>query len=368
MKLDLRTVIIPDDRRMWVVHPGKNKKFFEDFEQNNRIYLEYPDLDLSPEVLNDDIELRRRIKYSLELAKYEGYVRSNGAQIRLADFEGDATTNVAVFLRTIRHMFDNMSEGDLVIVPGWGSYSRVLFGEIVGSVNFDEKTRIFPHTFADTHYRRVKWLSVTRTKPELGDLVKYVNKPPAVAEVARDRSTERFFDFAYDAYLTDARSWSTITAPTYRSNDPRAIADSVRLIEFAVASYWAMEDQADISSMTMDEVIEKFYSNRDIEHFGISYASPGRVDFKAQNRTLSIWVAVFIALASAGGLSGCKADPAGAQVMNSYTASPAVNAKIQSQIDVLVSQVSDPTIRQIESMGKKANADTGLDSPVEVKK
>ena len=368
MKIDLRTVVIPDERRIWVVHPGKHKKFFSDFEQNGRIYLEYPDLNLSEKLLEDDDELRRRIRYSIEVDRYEGFVRPDGTQIRIADFEGDATTNVAVYLRTIRHMFSHMMEGDLVIVPGWGSYSRVLFGEVVGPINFSEKDRIYPNTFADTHYRRVRWLSVNRTKPELRDLVKYVSKPPAVAEVGRGIDTDRFFDYAYDTYVNHNQSWSTIVAPEYKSDDPSAIADSVKLVEFAVATFWATQAGINLSSMSVDDIIEKFYSKQDIEYFGISYASPGRVDFKARNKMLSIWVAMVIGAASVGGLAGCKASGAPIEVTNSATSSQQLNAQMKGQIEILVQQIDQPTVEKVDKLGLKAARDTGLDSPVEVKK
>lgn len=367
MRVDLQTVVIPRERKMWVVHPGKNKKFFADFRANNRIFLEYPGLDLNERLIGDDPELRRRIRYSLDLIRNEGLVRPNGSQIRLADFEGDAKANVAVYMRTVKHLFTNMQPGDLVIVPGWGAYAPVLFGEVVGDVNFNLRDRIFPHMFADIQFRNVKWLSTSRTKPELGELVRFVNKPPAIAEVARDAETERFFDFAYDAYVMDGQSWSTITAPRYRSNDPGAISDSLKVIEFAVATFRAIESGQDISGLSLDEVIERFYSTEDIEHFGLSYASPGRLDFRSRNARLSLWVAVMIALSGAGALTGCKASAEHISIENSKTQSPELNAHIEGQVDVLVGQISEPTAVQVERMGQHAQQATGITSPVEVK-
>jgi hypothetical protein len=32
MRIDLNTVVIPRERKIWIVHPGKNKKFFADFD------------------------------------------------------------------------------------------------------------------------------------------------------------------------------------------------------------------------------------------------------------------------------------------------------------------------------------------------
>lgn len=367
MRLDLNTVVIPRERKIWVVHPGKNKKFFADFQERNRIFLEYPDLSVTQKLLDDDTELRRRIRYSLELMRYDGLTRSDGTTISVSDLDGDSSNNVAVYLRTVKHLFQNMDEGDLVIVPGWGAYARVLFGEVVGPVNFNQKDRIYPHAYADIQYRNVKWLSTDRTKAELGDLVKYVNKPPAIAEVGRNPATDEFFDFAYDSYVMEDKSWSTITAPKYRSNDPSAISDSVKIVEFAVASFWAMERGQSLSGLTFDEIIEKYYSTEGIEHFGLSYASPGRLDFKARNTRLSIYVAAVVALASVGGISGCKATGQPIDVENSETPSPKLNADLKGQISVLVNQVDAPTARQLEKKGAHAVTATGINTPIAVR-
>lgn len=259
-----------------------------------------------------------------------------------------------------------MTEGDLVVVPGWGAYANVLFGEVIGPVNFDQKDRIYPHGYADIQYRRVKWLSIDRTKAELGALVKYVNKPPAIAEVARNAITDEFFDFAYTSYVMEDRSWSTITAPNYRSNDPSAISDSVKLIEFAVASFWAMEKRESIHGLSFDEVIERHYSTYGIEHFGLSYASPGRLDFKARNTRLSIYVAAVVAMATTGALSGCKATANPVQVENTETHSPQLNADLKGQIDVLVAQIDTPTALQVEKKGAHAVQATGITTPITV--
>lgn len=367
MRLDLNTVVIPRDRKIWVVHPGKNKKFFADFKDRSRIFLEYPDLNVTQSLLDDDDALRRRIRYSLELMRYDGLTRGDGTPILLGDFVGDAQSNVAVYLRTVKHLFQNMTEGDLVVVPGWGAYANVLFGEVMGSVNFDQKDRIYPHAYADIQYRNVKWLSTERTKAELGGLVKYVNKPPAIAEVARNPYNDEFFDFAYDSYIMEDKSWSTITAPKYRSNDPSAISDSVKIVEFAVATFWAIEKGLSLSGLSFDEVIEKYYSTDGIEHFGLSYASPGRLDFKARNTRLSIYVASVVAMACAGALSGCKAAATPINVENSETPSPQLNADLKNQIDVLVTQIDAPTAQQLEKKGAHAVRTTGINTPIAVR-
>ena len=74
-RADINTVIIPEDKKIWVVHPGKNKKFFDDFEHSSRIYLEYPGLNVSTNSLQDDDLMRRKIRYALELARHGGLTR-----------------------------------------------------------------------------------------------------------------------------------------------------------------------------------------------------------------------------------------------------------------------------------------------------
>ena len=303
----------------------------------------------------------------MEFARYGGLVRPDGSQIRLSDFDGDAASNVAVYMRTIKHLFENMSVGDLVVVPGYGAYSKLLFGEITESVNFAHSDRIDPHYFIDTQYRPVKWLTRDRRKTELPqDLIKYIGKPPAIAEVARDALTDRFFDFAYDAYVKENESWSTFTAPNYTGDDPAIVSDVARLVQFAVSAFIAIEARADLSELTFDDIIDRFYDKALIEHFATSFNSPGRLDFRARNSRMGIFVAALVALTVAGTLSGCKDNPPA--VNNSKMAADPISPAVQEQLRLLSNSIATPTAEKADQLGTKSGNAAGLVSVVKVRK
>jgi hypothetical protein len=359
--VDINTVIIPLTKRIWIVHPGKNRKFYNDFAASNRVYLEFPGLDLRDRDLDDDGAIRQHIRRSNAMVSHRGPIRDNGTTINLSDFPQYPDAATAVFLRTVRHLISHMEVGDLVVVPGYGAYSNLLFGEIAAPFDVNDRDRIAAYPWGDIHFRQVNWLSTDRHKQELpSDLIKYVGKPPAIAEVGRTASTERFFEFAYGSYVKEGQSWSTITAPSYRGNDPSAISQPTRLIEFAVSVYRAIELGRDISGLSMDEIIDNFYDARDIEHFGLSFNSPGRLDFKARDTTMAVFVSAVIALASAGMLSGCKAQSEPIAVINSKTSDPRVSATMQEQLNLMNSSISAPTAAKVDAIAQDSKAKTGL--------
>lgn len=367
--VDINTTIIPASKRIWIVQPGKNRKFFDDFEQERRVYLEFPGLDLAQRDLEDDGLVRQHIRRSVSMVSHKGPVKDDGATINLADFPQSPDTATAIFLRTVRHLTSNMTVGDLVVVPGFGAYSRVLFGEIAAPLNLEDRARIHPYLWGDILFRRVNWLSTNRFKQELPlDLVKYIGKPPAIAEVARNALTERFFEYAYGSFVKEGQSWSTITAPTYRGNDPSAISQPTRLIEFAVAAYRATGGGHDLSGLTMDEIIERYYDPRDIEHFGLSFNSPGRLDFKARDSKLAIFVSVVIALAGGGMLSGCKASSTPVQITNSKTADQTISVEMQQQINLMVNGIDQPTAAKVDHIGQESKEKIGLRTVAQVDK
>lgn len=367
--IDINTTIIPASKRIWIVQPGKNRKFFDDFERESRVYLEFPGLDLSPRDLGDDGAVRQHIRRSVAMVGHRGPVRDDGATINLADYPQYPDAATAIFLRTVRHLTSNMAVGDLVVVPGFGAYSRVLFGEIATPLNLADRARIHPYLWGDILFRRTHWLSVNRFKQELPlDLVKYIGKPPAIAEVARNALTERFFEYAYGSFIKEGQSWSTITAPTYRGNDPSAISQPTRLIEFAVAAYRATGAGQDLSGLSMDQIIERYYDPTDIEHFGLSFNSPGRLDFKARDSKLAIFVSVVIAMAGAGMLSGCKANSEPVQITNSKTVDQAMSVEMQQQITLMVDGIDQPTAAKLDRIGQESKEKIGLKSVAQISK
>lgn len=367
IKIDIDTVLIPDTRKIWIVHPGKNKKFYGDFEQNSRIYLEFPGLQLRPNDLKDDAIIRQKIRYSIELQIYKGLTRTDGSQIKLADFATKADSSVAIFLRTVKHLAEHMKAGDLVVVPGYGPYSRLLFGEVVGPFNPALADHIHPYTYAPIQYRQVRWLSRNRFKQELPpELIKYVTKPPAIAEVERNNITDQFFDFAYRSYVKEGESWSTFGAPQYEGNDPVAVITPTRLVAFGVAAYIGIQAGADFSGMSVSDIIDKFYSPEAIEYFGLEFASPGRLNFKAANSNLAIFLSAIIAIGACGALAGCKADASQIQVTNSASQTSIINKDLEGSLNTFVESIDESTLKETDKMAQDATKKVGLETAVKV--
>ena len=278
--VDLNSKIVPAEQRIWIVHPGRNRSHIDTFLFEGAVFLEFPGLELRPDHLQDDGDLRQRIRYAQAVKANRGFVRDDGSPIRVADFTAQPDTDVAVHLRTVKHLTDRMKKGDLVVVPGRGAGGNVLFGEVAGSFFPQQSIQVPSLIYAKTPVRRVNWVQ-ERSKLELpADLIRYFEKPPAIAEVARDHISERFFDYAYDAYSTGDRSWVSLEAPAYDGSDFLSLIQPPQLIALAVSIYRAMETGADLSGLSYDEIIRRHYDDDALADAQMRFASPGRYNLR----------------------------------------------------------------------------------------
>ncbi|WP_333591409.1 hypothetical protein [Brevundimonas sp.] len=365
--VDLNSKVILPDQRIWIVHPGRNRSHIDTFAAEGAVFLEFPGLSLRPEIIEDDTLLRQRIRQSIAVKANKGVTRDDGSPIRLADFHGGAGTDVSVHLRTVKHLTSRMTEGDLVIVPGRGAGGLVLFGEIEGSF-FPQQTVWAPGMpYADTPVRRVKWLQ-QRSKLDLpSHLVRYFEKPPAIAEVGRDRFSEGFFDFAYNAYSTASRSWVSLDAPRYDGSDFLSLVPPAQLLALAVALYRAMEAKADISGLTYDEIITRFYDEEALAEAQLRFASPGRYNLKDKDAKLAKFINGFVALAMAGALTACSAGDH-VEFTNSQAPNDPATGELTDMINMAGQSAGGAVLARAESQATEANRKLGMRPPAQVRR
>jgi len=300
--LDLHARRIDDNASIWIVHSGRNSQLLDFFESNNLVVLEYPGLDLRPQIVSDDAAIRQRLRRSQAIRANKGLTRQDGTPILLQQFRDTPDTDVAVALRTVLHLTTRMKSGDLVIAPGKGSQSRVLFGEVDGAFDTGLAVRSPGIPYANVPARSVKWLNTTRLKRDLPpSLQRYFEKPPAIARVARDQFSERFYDHAYKSYINKNTSWAVIDAPTYDGTDLRATLEPTSLVVFAVSLLCAEESGDNYSALTYDQIVATYYNVDDFYKLAVAYNSPGEYPAKARDAVRALALAGIIALAAAGG-------------------------------------------------------------------
>lgn|GEM_PF-2607743 len=359
LHVKLGVEVITEAKKIWLVHAGHQRRLLDDFEENRRIFLELPGIGLTEKILNDDQSLRQRIRYA-EALRSAGGLTSGQSTIRIGDFDGAADRAISQAVRTVRHMFRDMQVGDLIVVPTGGAYSPVRFGEITSDFSPDDRIRIDLYSFADVPARRVKWLERDRLKKDMPtDLVDLLEKPPAVSQIHRSDRTEKFFGYAYESYIMKGEGWSLISAPGYDGNDPQAIIAPHQLIAFCVALYWATEQKADLSGLSFDQIIERFYTVNDIEDFGVSFASPGLLGFKTRNPKLAMFVTGMVAILGAGLVAASATAPD----VKLSTAGQGIVPEVQQterQLDYAIKSIGEDVIGEATEKSDKSKADVDL--------
>lgn len=365
IKVDLNSKVVTPDQKIWIVHSGRNRSHIDTFQSEGAIFLEFPGLSLSSGIENDDAAIRQRIRFSQAIRANKGPAREDGSQIRLADFRQDADTDVAVHLRTVKHLAWRIEPGDLIIVPGRGASGGVLFGEAAGSFFPQQTIRVPSLVYADTPVRRVNWLR-SRAKLDLPpDLVRYFEKPPAIAEVGRNKLTDRFFDYAYEAYSTTDHAWASFDAPRYDGTDFLSLVPPAQLLALAIALYRAMEIGADIRDLSYDALVERFYDAKILEDAQLKFASPGRYNLKDRDARLAQFINAFVGLALAGALTAC-ADGERAEFTNSQSAADPSTQELQAMVNMASQTAGRDVLVRADEQGQEAQRTIGMQSPAHV--
>ncbi|VXB41756.1 hypothetical protein [Brevundimonas sp. G8] len=364
--VDLNSKVIAPEQKIWVVHPGRVRSHADTFLSENAIFLEFPGLTLRPSHLQDDNALRQSIRQSGAVKSNKGFVRSDGSPILLSDFAAAAGTDVSVHLRTVKHLTNRMMRGDLVVVPTRGAGGQVLFGEVSGDFFPQQVIRVPSMPYADVPVRRVKWLQ-NRLKSDLPSyLVRYFEKPPAIAEVARDKYTESFFDYAYDAYSTASTSWVSVNAPSYDGSDFLGAVAPAQLIALAVALFNAAEKHADVSQLSYDQIVTAFYDENALADAQLKFMSPGRYNLKDRDARLAKFINAFIALALAGALSACGASGNSVAAENSQSPNDPATGDLTAMIG-LATKAPKAVLTRAENQAADSKKKLGLSVPAKVK-
>ncbi|MNX45405.1 hypothetical protein D3C86_759180 [compost metagenome] len=365
--VDLRSKIIAPTQKIWIVHPGRNRSHIDTFEAEGAVFLEFPGLELAQQNLADDGSIRQRIRYAQAIRSNRGFVRQDSSPIRIGDFMTAADTDVAVHLRTVKHLTQRMLQGDLVIVPGRGAGGRVLFGEVAGDFLPQQSIRVPSLPFADTPVRRVTWLQA-RSKLEMpAYLVKYFEKPPAIAEVVRTPETEAFFDFAYDAYSTDRGAWVSLDAPKYDGSDFLSLVPPAQLIALAVSIYKAMEAKKSIAGLTYDEIIARYYDESAFAEAQIRFASPGRYNLKDHDAKLAKFVCGFVALAMTGSLLTACGPANDVKYVNTLAPHDQATGELTDMINTAANTAGVDVLKRAEADAAAARRKIGMSTPARVR-
>lgn len=384
VRIDLRTVAIPDDLKIWAVHAGKYKRHFQRFIDNEVIFLDYPDFSYTRRVIENN-ELTR--KHIARAEKIHDYVRLGGDTPppqnidRYPSFPNDRSLNNAV--TNIQRFYSGISVGDLVIIPPRRAYDPIYFGIVTTEVLTDT-IPVPRYDGRKFQVRKVRWVDVTTAKRSLSsDLAIRLENPHAIIEIDRPAFGTEVFSKAFPNYISQENSKTDVNCPRYRGKNPLETEEVQKLVAFFIATQTAQIQGTldDLRSLSFNEIIYNYYDPVLVADLQNEFHSPGFYRLIATAGVV-LGVSVGIQLAVTGSISSDTI--ANAEITNSATdwlhsvtnifqttLEPDLSIgldenKIREDLKEVLDTVSPEALVEVNRLGTSASQELGANTGIKI--
>lgn len=369
MKFDIAAKLVPPTQRAWVIHAGRARINYDDFAQNNVVFLEAPYLRLEDNVVRSKTNLRRAIRRSIAWRKHAETTGSAQPSDLLKDYD-DGTfkePELQTLSGSVSRLYGQAKVGDLVIVPGRDihegmSRQVIRFGEIVTAFDASQTHSGGRLASQSVPFRQVRWLKVVPRRELSAHLERRIGKPPAVREIKIDRDSEELLKHAYDSYIFEGNSSSLVVADKYDAPDFVVLNRSSDLIAFLVSAH-AKLSQADGSKLEIHDIdafTAQYFKDAAIENIEVNFASPGH--WRIVGATVSL--AAFVALGVAVFTSGLPATvlASGIEVVNSVSPADTTAQHLEDSMNLLLKSVDKLQLQKAADIANNAKEVIGLQS------
>lgn len=292
IKVELGTVILPDDHSVFKLFPGKGYKFYETILRTKIAFLDLRGLgELGPNASNwDDKKLLRLISEDRVRRQIE---EGGKAPKKLRASTGDK--QALTFLKGLI----KARQGDLIMVPGSGYRSEVLIGQVL-----DEPGRLEPVTIrgddtAEVYMgRRVRWVATRQKRLFDLELINQLQSRAAFFDIGYSHY-EEVHRIAFDSYVYDGQfvgSFRT-SKEIFTPKDNFLTSVWFELME-VVAEASSEGAELDLDSI-YEVVIQSDVDEAERQDLSISVQSPGKFTLRSLVATPLVTMALF-AMASNG--------------------------------------------------------------------
>lgn len=376
--LDLAIKVIPSDQRIWVVFPGKGRKFLAQFLSERIIFVDTPGIRLDGEILEDALlgnarRLRQHIAMSVTIANYHNGHTETLPSRQYSAYRA-ARGNVVGLVET---MFIDMKPRDLILISGKSMYAPFYIGEITKPFDPGEDvTQVSPYGRDEIPYRKVKWLPIGRPErrflPER--LYQLLSNEKAVISISRADFGELIFRYAYGDYVFGENSRYVYHAPNYDNRGEETIP-GLQLISYFAAAYHANAQHKinEFAALSIRDAIRAFSAKEDLYSFEIDFHSPGSYILHAKKAAIPLVVALLVS-ATSGSLSFAAAQSA--EIENSAAVIQAVPGEadyddglvpISEQFHGIVEGMGAARFNEMVKLNKDAQQGPGLQVGVKQK-
>lgn len=302
--IDPEIRILPDDHRIFILHPGDGKRFYADFFETNSVFLDIPGITLPAVIDIEDEDFRNRLRMAKRISLWHRGSKKDDEPSR------DASTyqvkNPAVqaprFVHEIHDLYAEARPGDLIVIPGKGYNSTVYLGEFEGE--FDPNYQVVSRRYPDEQIpaRKVKWLDVTMAKGQFSRrLIRLMQNRQAIIQVSKDEDKRDIYEFAYGEYIWKETSGSLIRV-TEDVIDVKDLTEAFDLTNYFASQYIALRkgELDKFLQLSFHEAIEKYYDKKYFGGVSVEIHSPGYFGRPMKDVMLAGYVSAMLAISGAG--------------------------------------------------------------------
>ncbi|RVI12561.1 hypothetical protein CN206_10960 [Sinorhizobium meliloti] len=303
--IDPEIRILPEDHRIYVLHPGRGKLFYNDFIASNSVFLDLPGIQFESAPLEDSEAVRNRIRMARRIS---GWIRSGGRDGERPSRNPEEyavmnpSPNPPKVLHAIIGLYGEARPGDLIVVPGRGYNSTVWIGEFVGDFDPEFKVSTARYPFEPIPARRVAWLPAALAKSQFNRrLVRLMQNRQAIIQVSREEDRREIYNIAYGDYVWGDTSGNLIQV-THDEIDLYDLNKAVDLTNYFASQYIALKDGrlGEFLGLGFHEAIERFYDKRYFGGVNVEIHSPGYFGRPMKVALLAGYVSAMLALSGAG--------------------------------------------------------------------
>lgn len=373
MRIDLNTYFAKSDLNVWVMHPGRGKRFFKDFLDRGIFFLDLPRADLTEELIGNRETLIKEIAKSEAIQKYHNVGGIDYPSLARDSFivldEDKRKYNSIV--SAVKRFVTEIKKGDLIIVPQTSQYKDMIIGIVED--NFDEAKRTYVKRY-DKDYvlaRKYKKINKSITKRHFSANVaeKLGNQNTIVKLQGYER--EEVLTLALGSYMTEASSKIDLYCPKYSGKNSLELHSTQVLINYFIAIYDAHQrgEFELIINKSVFDVARNYYEADFIESIEHEFHSPGFFRLKTKSAILASFVAIMITLPALS--VGASVNRDSVDIYNSkmdelgVPENGAIDVEeLQKLIESTVSSISNENMDEVKRLAQESKDNVNLKTDI----
>lgn len=201
LTVDLKTVMVPNSRRVWRLFPGEGYKFLQSFLESGSAFLDLPTMELPPGKLFPNRDLLQRMIAANETAGRIRKDRHNANPAHPDEFKDARTSNARGRRRqAIVNFYSEAGNRDIVIMPSTLEVGRVFVGEFTSDAA-ERSRELVPSKYFNFSIpsRKVRWLTEIDEQKLSGPLSRSLRNQHPFSLVERSFFPE-IFSIAYNNF------------------------------------------------------------------------------------------------------------------------------------------------------------------------